>query len=67
MSADRLVDGLPHALRPRGLKAGDIVLVQGTGGGVATALIVLARAAGLKVLATSRDESARPGARIGRP
>lgn len=42
-----------------GLKAGDIVLVQGTGGGVATALIVLARAAGLKVLATSRDESKR--------
>jgi NADPH:quinone reductase-like Zn-dependent oxidoreductase len=42
-----------------GLKAGDSVLVQGAGGGVATALIVLARAAGLKVFATSRDESKR--------
>ncbi len=42
-----------------GLKAGDTVLVQGAGGGVATALIILARAAGLKVLATSRDESKR--------
>ena len=42
-----------------GLKAGDSVLVQGAGGGVATALIVLARAAGLKVFATSRDEGKR--------
>jgi len=42
-----------------GLKAGDTVLVQGAGGGVATALIILARAAGLKVLATSRDEGKR--------
>ena len=42
-----------------GLKAGDTVLVQGAGGGVATALITLARAAGLKVLATSRDEGKR--------
>jgi NADPH:quinone reductase-like Zn-dependent oxidoreductase len=42
-----------------GLKAGDTVLVQGTGGGVATALIVLGRAAGLRVLATSRDEHKR--------
>lgn len=41
------------------LKAGDSVLVQGAGGGVATALITLARAAGLRVLATSRDESKR--------
>ena len=41
------------------LKAGDTVLVQGAGGGVATALIILARAAGLKVLATSRDEGKR--------
>jgi len=41
------------------LKAGDTVLVQGAGGGVATALIMLARAAGLKVLATSRDEAKR--------
>jgi NADPH:quinone reductase-like Zn-dependent oxidoreductase len=42
-----------------GLKAGDTVLVQGAGGGVATAAIVLARAAGLQVYATSRDEAKR--------
>jgi NADPH:quinone reductase-like Zn-dependent oxidoreductase len=42
-----------------GLKAGDSVLVQGAGGGVATACIVLARAGGLKVYATSRDEEKR--------
>src|SRR5688572_14088070 len=42
-----------------GLKAGDTVLVQGAGGGVATALITLASAGGLRVLATSRDESKR--------
>jgi NADPH:quinone reductase-like Zn-dependent oxidoreductase len=42
-----------------GLKAGDSVLVQGAGGGVATALITLARAAGLRVVATSRDEAKR--------
>jgi len=42
-----------------GLKAGDTVLVQGAGGGVATALITLGRAAGLKVLATSRDDAKR--------
>ena len=41
------------------LKPGETVLVQGAGGGVATALITLARAAGLKVLATSRDEAKR--------
>ncbi len=41
------------------LKAGDSVLVQGAGGGVATACIVLGRAAGLRVWATSRDESKR--------
>ncbi|MCD4534383.1 zinc-binding dehydrogenase [Nocardioides sp. cx-169] len=41
------------------LKAGDTVLVQGAGGGVATALIALGRAAGLRVLATSRDEAKR--------
>ncbi|GAB2766681.1 zinc-binding dehydrogenase [Nocardioides salsibiostraticola] len=41
------------------LKAGDTVLIQGAGGGVATALITLARAAGLRVLATSRDEGKR--------
>ena len=42
-----------------GCKPGDTVLVQGAGGGVATALISLARAGGLKVLATSRDEAKR--------
>ncbi len=41
------------------LKPGDTVLVQGAGGGVATALITLARAGGLTVLATSRDETKR--------
>src|SRR3954465_13835701 len=41
------------------LRAGETVLVQGAGGGVATAAIVLGRAAGLRVLATSRDESKR--------
>jgi NADPH:quinone reductase-like Zn-dependent oxidoreductase len=41
------------------LKAGDSVLVQGAGGGVATALITLARAGGLRVWATSRDEGKR--------
>jgi NADPH:quinone reductase-like Zn-dependent oxidoreductase len=42
-----------------GLKAGDTVLVQGAGGGVATALISLARAGGLTVFATSRDKGKR--------
>jgi NADPH:quinone reductase-like Zn-dependent oxidoreductase len=42
-----------------GLRPGDSVLVQGAGGGVATALIVLARAGGLRVFATSRDEAKR--------
>ena len=38
---------------------GSTLLVQGAGGGVATALIVLGRAAGLRVWATSRSESKR--------
>jgi NADPH:quinone reductase-like Zn-dependent oxidoreductase len=42
-----------------GLRPGDSVLVQGAGGGVATALIALGRAGGLKVFATSRDEAKR--------
>jgi NADPH:quinone reductase-like Zn-dependent oxidoreductase len=42
-----------------GLKPGESVLVQGAGGGVATALITLARAGGLQVFATSRDETKR--------
>ena len=41
------------------LKPGETVLVQGAGGGVATALITLGRAAGLRVLATSRDQAKR--------
>ncbi|WP_426245129.1 zinc-binding dehydrogenase [Nocardioides sp. LHG3406-4] len=41
------------------LRPGDTVLVQGAGGGVATALITLARAGGLTVLATSRDDGKR--------
>ncbi len=41
------------------LKPGDSVLVQGAGGGVSTALIALARAGGLRVFATSRDEGKR--------
>jgi len=42
-----------------GLRPGDTVLVQGAGGGVATALISLARGAGLRVWATSRSEEKR--------
>src|SRR3954465_8070018 len=42
-----------------GLRPGDRVLVQGVGGGVATAAISLARAAGYVVYATSRDEAKR--------
>jgi NADPH:quinone reductase-like Zn-dependent oxidoreductase len=39
------------------LRPGDRVLVQGAGGGVSTALILLGRAAGLHVTVTSRDEA----------
>ena len=42
-----------------GLVPGSRVLVQGAGGGVATAAIVLARAAGIRVYATSRSEDKR--------
>ena len=42
-----------------GLKPGDTVLVQGAGGGVATACIVLGKALGFRVWATSRDEAKR--------
>ena len=42
-----------------GLRPGQSVLVQGAGGGVATALIALGAAAGLTVFATSRDEHKR--------
>jgi len=46
-----------------GLRPGDRVLVQGAGGGVATAAIVLARAAGCVVYATSRDADKRERAK----
>jgi NADPH:quinone reductase-like Zn-dependent oxidoreductase len=42
-----------------GTRPGDTVLVQGAGGGVATAAIVLGRAAGLTVWATSRSADKR--------
>ncbi len=42
-----------------GVAPGDTVLVQGAGGGVATALIRLGSVAGLRVWATSRDEAKR--------
>ncbi|HEX6667422.1 MAG TPA: zinc-binding dehydrogenase [Solirubrobacterales bacterium] len=41
------------------LEPGHTVLVQGASGGVATAAIALARAAGLRVWATGRDEEKR--------
>lgn len=60
-----------------GVVPGQTVLVQGAGGGVATALIVLAKAAGVRVWATSRsaekraravalgaDQAFEPGARM---
>ncbi|MFD0884041.1 zinc-binding dehydrogenase [Streptosporangium algeriense] len=42
-----------------GLEPGSTVLVQGAGGGVATALIVLGRAGGYRVWVTSRSEDKR--------
>ena len=42
-----------------GLQPGATVLVQGAGGGVATALILLGRAAGYRIWATSRSEAKR--------
>ncbi len=42
-----------------GLQQGDTVLVQGAAGGVATALIMLGKALGFTVWATSRDEAKR--------
>lgn len=46
-----------------GLEPGSTVLVQGAGGGVATAVIALGRAAGYRVWATSRSEAKRERAR----
>lgn len=45
--------------RQSGLVAGNTVLVQGAAGGLSTALIVLGRAAGLRVWVTGRDEAKR--------
>ena len=42
-----------------GLQPGQTVLVQGAGGGVSTALIMLARQAGMRVWVTSRDAAKR--------
>ena len=42
-----------------GLEPGSTVLVQGAGGGVATALIMLGRAAGYRMWVTSRSEDKR--------
>ncbi|GAB3415651.1 MDR/zinc-dependent alcohol dehydrogenase-like family protein [Flindersiella endophytica] len=42
-----------------GLRPGSTVLVQGAGGGVATALIVLGKAAGYRVWVTGRSEAKR--------
>ena len=42
-----------------GLEPGSTILVQGAGGGVATALILLGRAAGYRMWATSRSEEKR--------
>jgi NADPH:quinone reductase-like Zn-dependent oxidoreductase len=42
-----------------GVEPGATILVQGAGGGVATALILLGRAAGYRIWATSRSEEKR--------
>jgi NADPH:quinone reductase-like Zn-dependent oxidoreductase len=42
-----------------GLEPGSTILVQGAGGGVATALILLGRSGGYRVWATSRSEAKR--------
>jgi NADPH:quinone reductase-like Zn-dependent oxidoreductase len=42
-----------------GVQPGATVLVQGAGGGVATALVALGRATGLRMWVTSRDEAKR--------
>src|SRR5690349_11738255 len=46
-----------------GLRPGQTVLIQGAGGGVASAAIVLARHSGLRVWVTSRDEAKREKAK----
>lgn len=44
------------------VQPGDVVLIQGAGGGVATALLLLAKAAGAHVWVTSRSEEKRNSA-----
>lgn len=46
-------------LRRARIKAGDVVLVTGIGGGVATSAMMLALHVGAKVIVTSRDEAKR--------
>ena len=41
------------------LKAGETILIQGAGGGVSTALVPIAKALGLRVWVTGREESKR--------
>ena len=53
LPAHGLADRVPHAVREVRVEPGSTVLVQGAGGGVATALIVLGRAAGYRVWATA--------------
>lgn len=48
--------------RSAGLTPGQSVLVQGAGGGLATAAVALGAAAGLEVLVTSRSEAKRTAA-----
>src|ERR1700748_3089676 len=45
-----------------GLQPGSTILVQGAGGGVATALVLLGRAAGYRMWVTSRTEAKRDAA-----
>ncbi|MFI7276679.1 zinc-binding dehydrogenase [Streptomyces sp. NPDC049879] len=45
--------------RDAGVRPGDRVLVQGAGGGVATAAVLLGTAAGLRMVVTSRDAAKR--------
>ncbi|MEV1008115.1 zinc-binding dehydrogenase [Streptomyces sp. NPDC049881] len=45
--------------RDAGARPGDRVLVQGAGGGVATAAVLLGTAAGLRMVVTSRDAAKR--------
>lgn len=44
------------------VRPGDTILIPGAGGGVATALIQMGKAAGLTVIVTSRDEAKRQAA-----